>query len=89
VLVFSVLGQILMMDRRVENWWAWLLVNTIAVPLYASRGLYLTAALYAAFWINAVVSLVRWRRIAEGAEVDSRAMRDSEAARDSEAVPRL
>jgi nicotinamide mononucleotide transporter len=30
VLVFSVLGQFLMMDRRVENWWAWLLVNTIA-----------------------------------------------------------
>jgi nicotinamide mononucleotide transporter len=64
VLVFSVLGQILMMDRRVENWWAWLLVNTIAVPLYASRGLYVTAALYAAFWINAVVSLRRWRRLA-------------------------
>ena len=75
VLVFSVLGQILMMDRRVENWWAWLLVNTIAVPLYASRGLYLTAALYAAFWINAVVSLVRWRRLA------------AEAMHDSEAVP--
>jgi nicotinamide mononucleotide transporter len=66
VLVFSVLGQILMMDRRVENWWAWLLVNTIAVPLYASRGLYVTAALYAAFWINAVVSLRRWRRLAVG-----------------------
>ena len=64
VLVFSVLGQILMMDRRVENWWAWLLVNTIAVPLYAARGLYVTAALYAAFWINAVVSLRRWRRLA-------------------------
>lgn len=77
VLVFSVLGQILMMDRRVENWWAWLLVNTIAVPLYASRGLYVTAALYAAFWINAVVSLVRWRRLAV------------EAMHDSEAVPRL
>jgi nicotinamide mononucleotide transporter len=64
VLVFSVLGQILMMDRRVENWWAWLLVNTIAVPLYAARGLYVTAALYAAFWINAVVSLNLWRRLA-------------------------
>jgi nicotinamide mononucleotide transporter len=64
VLVFSVLGQILMMDRRVENWWAWLLVNTIAVPLYASRQLHVTAALYAAFWINAVISLLRWRRLA-------------------------
>lgn len=64
VLAFSVLGQLLMMERRVENWWAWLLVNTIAVPLYASRGLYVTSALYAAFWVNAVVSLVTWRRLA-------------------------
>ncbi|HSL72091.1 MAG TPA: nicotinamide riboside transporter PnuC [Longimicrobiales bacterium] len=63
VLAFSVLGQLLMMERRVENWWAWLLVNTIAVPLYASRGLYVTSVLYAAFWINAVVSLRHWRTL--------------------------
>jgi nicotinamide mononucleotide transporter len=49
----------------VENWWCWLLVNTIAMPLYASRGLFLTSGLYAAFWINALVSLLRWRRLAQ------------------------
>jgi nicotinamide mononucleotide transporter len=64
ILAFSVLGQLLLMDRRVESWWCWLLVNTIAVPLYASRGLNVTAVLYAAFWINAVVSLRHWRRLA-------------------------
>ena len=62
VLAFSVLGQFLLMGRRYESWWCWLLVNTIAVPLYISRGLQVTAALYAAFWVNAVVALVRWRR---------------------------
>ena len=64
ILAFSVLGQLLLMDRRVESWWCWLLVNTIAVPLYASRGLYVTAVLYAGFWINAVVALRHWRRLA-------------------------
>ena len=64
VLAFSVLAQLLLIDRRVENWWLWILVNTIAVPLYASRGLYVTAILYAAFWVNAIVSLRRWRRLA-------------------------
>lgn len=64
VLVFSVIGQILMMQRRVENWPFWLLVNTIAAPLYLSRGLYLTAALYAGFWINALVAWRLWRRLA-------------------------
>jgi nicotinamide mononucleotide transporter len=64
VLAFSVLGQLLLMDRRVESWWCWLLVNTIAVPLYASRGLSVTAVLYAAFWVNALVALRRWRALA-------------------------
>ncbi len=62
VLVASVAGQFLLVARRVESWWCWLLVNTIATPLYAARGLYLTAVLYAAFWVNALVSLRRWRR---------------------------
>lgn len=67
VLAFSVLGQLLLMARRIENWWFWLVVNTIAVPLYASRGLGVTAVLYAAFWLNAVVALRHWRRQLEAA----------------------
>lgn len=64
ILAFSVLGQLLLIDRRVESWWCWLLVNSIAVPLYASRGLYVTAALYVAFWVNAGVSLRHWSALA-------------------------
>ena len=61
VLAFSVLAQLLLMRRRYESWWCWLLVNTIVSPLYLTRGLTVTAALYVLFWINAVVALVRWR----------------------------
>jgi nicotinamide mononucleotide transporter len=63
VLVLSVIAQLLLMHRRLESWWGWLMVNTIAVPLFFSRGLYLTAALYAVFWVNAFVSLRHWRRL--------------------------
>lgn len=63
VLAFSVLGQLLLMQRRYESWWCWLLVNSIAVPLYFSRGLTITALLYAAFWLNAIVALFRWRKL--------------------------
>jgi len=65
VLVFSVIAQLLMMQRRIENWPVWLLVNTIAVPLYFSRGLHLTAFLYLCFWVNAIVSWVWWTRLAQ------------------------
>jgi nicotinamide mononucleotide transporter len=64
VLAFSILGQFLLIGRRLETWWCWLVVNTIAVPLFSARGLHLTAVLYAAFWINALVSLGYWRSLA-------------------------
>lgn len=60
VLVFSVLAQYLMMRRKVESWPTWLLVNSIAVPLYLSRGLHLTAFLYGCYWINAIIAWRRW-----------------------------
>ena len=62
VLMFSIIAQLLLMARRLENWPVWVLVNTISVPLYASRGLTLTAVLYAAYWVNALLSWWFWRR---------------------------
>ena len=66
VLAFSALAQMLLMGRRVETWPLWLLVNTIAVPLFASRGLWLTAGLYGVYWCNAWYGWARWRRLADG-----------------------
>lgn len=63
VLVFSVIAQVLMMKRRLECWWFWLLVNTIAVPLYVSRELYFTAGLYCCYWVNALVAYGHWKKI--------------------------
>ncbi|MEY2926581.1 MAG: hypothetical protein RL367_1058 [Pseudomonadota bacterium] len=62
VLVASVIAQLLLVRRKLESWLFWLVVNSIAVPLYASRGLTLTSVLYAAYWANAVISWSVWRR---------------------------
>jgi len=62
ILLLSMVGQLLMMRRKLECWWVWLLVNTLAVPLYYSGGLQLTALLYVGYWINALVALRHWRR---------------------------
>lgn len=61
VLALSVVAQCLLMQRQIENWAFWIVVNTLSVPLFASRGLTLTAVLYAAYWFNAWYGLWRWR----------------------------
>ncbi|MEV4783676.1 nicotinamide riboside transporter PnuC [Burkholderia sp. LMU1-1-1.1] len=68
VLMFSIIAQLLLMGRRLQTWPFWLMVNTVSIPLYASRGLYLTAALYAAYWFNALASWFFWRRQMRGQE---------------------
>lgn len=62
VLGLSVVAQLLLMQRKLETWAFWLLVNSLAVPLFASRGLGLTALLYSAYWFNAGYGWWRWRR---------------------------
>jgi nicotinamide mononucleotide transporter len=56
----SVAAQILQARRRVESWVLWIAVDLIAVPLYWSRGLDPTAALYAVFLVMACAGLLSW-----------------------------
>jgi nicotinamide mononucleotide transporter len=63
VLGFSIVAQLLLMKRQVQTWWFWLLVNLLAVPLFFSRELYVTSALYTAYLVNAVVALRHWQHL--------------------------
>ena len=58
----SVVAQCLLMQRKIQTWPVWLLVNTISVGLFVSRGLVIPAALYAAFWFNAWYGWWQWSR---------------------------
>ena len=63
VLALSILAQLLMVARKLETWPVWFVVDCIAVPLYASKGLWLTAAVYFFFLLLVVIGWVRWTRL--------------------------
>ena len=63
VLALSILAQLLMVARKIESWPVWLAVDLIAVPLYASKGLWLTAGVYAFFLVLVVMGWLRWRSL--------------------------
>lgn len=65
VLMLSIVAQLLLMSRKVQNWPVWVLVNMLSTLLYFTRELYLTSALYAAFFVNALVSWRTWVRLAK------------------------
>lgn len=63
VLIFSIIAQFLLMRRKLESWCFWIIVDAVAVPLYAAKELYLTSAIYFIFLLNAVWGLVHWWKI--------------------------
>ncbi len=69
VLALSILAQLLMVARKLETWPVWFVVDCIAVPLYGSKGLWLTAAVYAFFLALVVMGWIRWTRLVRGAAV--------------------
>jgi nicotinamide mononucleotide transporter len=59
---FSLAAQWLQARKRIENWAVWLVVDSIYVGMNLSRGLVLTAGLYAVYLGLAVVGFRQWRQ---------------------------
>ena len=62
----SLVGQVLLSRKKVENWHVWIAVDILYVGLYLYKNLVLTAILYALFVVMAVIGLRTWRRAAQG-----------------------
>ncbi|MYM36330.1 nicotinamide riboside transporter PnuC [Duganella sp. FT94W] len=56
----SLVGQLLLSRKKIENWHVWIIVDVLYVGLYLHKHLMLTAILYAVFVGMAVVGLRAW-----------------------------
>jgi nicotinamide mononucleotide transporter len=58
----SLVGQVLLGRKYLENWLVWVLVNLLSVALFAHKGLWLTCVLYALFCAMSVWGWQAWRQ---------------------------
>ncbi|WP_223787198.1 nicotinamide riboside transporter PnuC [Marinicella meishanensis] len=59
---FAVLATVMVAHKVLENWHYWLVINVLSVYLFASKDLYLTAALFALYVILTIIGYVNWNR---------------------------
>ena len=52
-----------MAKRKIENWWAWIFSNIIAIPLNFYKGFMLFTLMYVLFLAMAWWGLVEWKKI--------------------------
>jgi nicotinamide mononucleotide transporter len=57
----SVITTYLVARKFLQNWLYWIVIDTVSVPLYIDRSLNLTALLFVAYVVIAVVGYFKWR----------------------------
>ncbi|MFM5918366.1 MAG: nicotinamide riboside transporter PnuC [Novosphingobium sp.] len=58
----SIAAQLLLNNRKIENWVLWVGIDVVSVGLYLYRDLFFLAALYVAFLVISVIGLRQWTR---------------------------
>lgn len=60
--VLSLAAQYLMARKVLESWLLWITVDIMAIGIYATKDLHLTAGLYAVFLVLATIGLFAWKK---------------------------
>ena len=76
----SVFTTFLVARKVYENWYWWLLIDSISMCLYFTRHLYLTMLLYGVYVVLCVIGMREWRRSLPLRGVCSRVMSSGYAA---------
>jgi nicotinamide mononucleotide transporter len=69
--VLSVAAQLMLVYRRIESWYLWILVDVIGVALYYAKDVKLVSLLYLVFLALAIRGLVNWTREYRAVEADA------------------
>lgn len=62
IAIVSIAAQVLMAQRKLENWVLWIAVDLASIPLYAAKALSLTMGLYMVYLALAMWGLFDWHR---------------------------
>lgn len=62
VTVLSAIATWWLVKAYIQQWWLWIIADTLSAALCATQGLWWMTALYAAYALSAVYGYVHWRR---------------------------
>ena len=76
--IASVIGQLLLTRKKLDNWSIWMVVNTCSIMLYVVMGMYFTVLLYVIYLVIAVQAYKTWSREMESETKNKNINREQE-----------
>ena len=58
----AIIATFMVAKKILENWLYWIIIDSVAIYLYFEKGLYLTALLFAAYILIALIGYIAWYR---------------------------
>lgn len=59
----SIVGMWMASQKYIEQWWVWLIVNVVTVPMQIYKGLVFYPCLYTVYAVVSVMGYFKWRRL--------------------------
>lgn len=60
--VFGIIATLLVIQRKIENWLIWIVVDIVAIGMYFYKGLELTSLLFLIYTIIAISGYFTWKK---------------------------
>jgi nicotinamide mononucleotide transporter len=57
----SLVAQYLLAKKYLQNWWLWIIVDLIAIPLYIYKGIYIIAGLFSVYLVICIWGYLNWK----------------------------
>ncbi len=58
----SAMAQLMLDNKKIENWYVWIVVNVFSIMFFITQGFWLLAIQFAMFLVNAIVAIFKWRK---------------------------
>lgn len=58
----SLVAQYLLAKKYLQNWWLWIIVDLVAIPLYIYKGLWIITGLFVVYLLICIWGYISWNR---------------------------
>jgi nicotinamide mononucleotide transporter len=62
ITIMSLFATYLVARKIIDNWVYWIFIDLACIPIFYSRGLYLTSILYLIYAITAIFAFFKWNK---------------------------